>query len=511
MQDYIIHKVHVKANVPDKKTAYRVKDTIVPYVREMILQMIEEYLQQYTEKIPGKSFMYVPKLKLKINAGTSLSSLEGSFKYHLEDQVYNQLDEYFLPLKKSKESVQPGEVESQWYKKAKAEHFAVIENRTSKIFFHFLETGKVPWYAVSSEKEEDFLVLNFKNWEKNHFDEFIRDFLKISHKEEVRKRLMKQFAPEFVLNLLQASFYTLKHKNVANKLSDRLLYLINEISNRESLVYVLFRLLDEVKSKKNADSTTIELLKKIGVEPSQKKNQWNAPAVQLQKERIRLLEELTAHDFSKIMQSANNSDKEQGIEKDWEDEQIIKTKTKEQQQDSSELIHKKEGIEELKGEIMINAGLVLVHPFLKHFFTKLELLREDGMLKNPELCAHLLHYIATGKEQDWEYNLLFEKILCGITFNDSIRKDIVLPDEMKAEVELLLKSVLENWPVLKNSSVELLRNEFLQREGKITCSEGKIHVEIQKKTQDILLNKLQWSLSMIRLPWSKQMIYTKWE
>jgi len=158
-----------------------------------------------------------------------------------------------------------------------------------------------------------------------------------------------------------------------------------------------------------------------------------------------------------------------------------------------------------------NAGLVLIHPFLKSLFENCKLLNKDNTINNPEVAAHLLHYIATGKEQDYENAMIFEKFLCNIPIAEPIERNIVLSEEMKKEASTMLQAVLSNWEIMKTSSAELLQNEFLQRPGKLNINGDESPViTMERKTQDVLLDKLSWNLSIVKLAWKKRIIYVNW-
>lgn len=158
-----------------------------------------------------------------------------------------------------------------------------------------------------------------------------------------------------------------------------------------------------------------------------------------------------------------------------------------------------------------NAGLVLIHPFLKSLFENCKLLNKDNTINDPEVAAHLLHYAATGKEQDYENAMVFEKFLCNIPIAEPIERNITLSEEMKKEAFTMLRAVLSNWNIMKKSSAELLQNEFLQRSGKLDINGDESPViTMERKTQDILLDKLNWNLSIIKLAWKKRIIYVNW-
>lgn len=157
-----------------------------------------------------------------------------------------------------------------------------------------------------------------------------------------------------------------------------------------------------------------------------------------------------------------------------------------------------------------NAGLVLLNPFLPALFKQLELLSESGKLTDPELAACILHYAATGREGDFEFEMAFEKYLCGISPSVSLNKEIALSDIQKEEVEKVLNSVLTYWEVMKNKPIALLQNEFLSRSGKLITEKTNHRLLIERKTFDLLLDKLPWSYSMIKFSWKKELIFVEW-
>ncbi|MEP0263093.1 contractile injection system tape measure protein [Dokdonia sp.] len=157
-----------------------------------------------------------------------------------------------------------------------------------------------------------------------------------------------------------------------------------------------------------------------------------------------------------------------------------------------------------------NAGLIIVHPYLSHFFKNCGLLDDNNTITDQEVAVHALHYLATKKEQQIESYMVFEKFLCGVPIQKTIPRHIVLSDYIKEQAEELLESVIENWGVFNNASTDLICHEFLQREGKLSFTEDNPKIVIERKTQDILVDKLPWGIGICRLPWLDQLIFTNW-
>jgi hypothetical protein len=201
---------------------------------------------------------------------------------------------------------------------------------------------------------------------------------------------------------------------------------------------------------------------------------------------------------------------------------IIKTNSdtiKEENKSESEIHLKEESIIEdeyqedsanSKSCYVQNAGLIILHPFLKEMLKSCGLMDDNNTLLNKELTAHILHYAATKRENDYEHLMLFEKFLCGIPLQQSIQKEVKIEDKHKQQVEEMLDSAVYHWSALKNTSTAVLRTEFLQREGKLDWSESNPKLTIERKTQDLLLEKIPWNISIVKIPWIQKLIYTQW-
>jgi len=90
--------------------------------------------------------------------------------------------------------------------------------------------------------------------------------------------------------------------------------------------------------------------------------------------------------------------------------------------------------------------------------------------------------------------MVFEKFLCNIPIHESINRNITITKKQKEQVTNLLNAVNENWGALQKSSHALVQNEFLQRLGKIEKNSNGTTIQIEHKTQDILLKKLSWGI-----------------
>lgn len=158
-----------------------------------------------------------------------------------------------------------------------------------------------------------------------------------------------------------------------------------------------------------------------------------------------------------------------------------------------------------------NAGLVLLLPFIKPLLENLSLVKDDiftGEAAKIKAC-NVLHFLATGRAAGEEQELLLPKILCGLDIQEFVAPVEIQEENVKSEANDLLKSVIEHWEVLKNTSVESLRETFLQRDGQLKI-ESTYFLQVSNSGVDVLLSKLPWGFRNYKLPWMKKPIITEW-
>ncbi len=175
-----------------------------------------------------------------------------------------------------------------------------------------------------------------------------------------------------------------------------------------------------------------------------------------------------------------------------------------------EQIDKDELVAELQEGIFIdNAGAVIFAAFIPALFKKLEL-ENDGKIVKPDLAALIVQFCVSGKIQIDEYDLVLPKILCGLDIEYPVNTNLVLTEEQLTEANEMLQALIEYWSVLKDTSVEGLRESFFKRSGKLSMVNNEWVLVVDQRPYDMLLERLPWSISMIKLPWMKNLLKTEW-
>ena len=163
---------------------------------------------------------------------------------------------------------------------------------------------------------------------------------------------------------------------------------------------------------------------------------------------------------------------------------------------------------------IVNAGVIITHPFLSRLFKNLDYLDNKNQFKNEDLqfrAVYLLHYIATGKNSNiMETDLAMPKLLAGLRIEDHISSNLVLLQKEKNESNELLTALISHWETLGNTSIEGLQEAFFIREGLIEKNDEAFQLTIENLNVDILLNNLPWSINSIKLPWLEHIIYVSW-
>jgi Contractile injection system tape measure protein len=175
--------------------------------------------------------------------------------------------------------------------------------------------------------------------------------------------------------------------------------------------------------------------------------------------------------------------------------------------------------EEVEGDViyLTNAGSVLVSPFLPHLFQTLDMLEKDDERtrlhpgETASRAVHLLQYLVDGSVSRPEPLLVLNKILCGLDVATPVDAEIEMQAHERQICDQLLQAIIGNWKAIENTSVAGLRETFLQREGKIkNWHDNGWQLKVQRKTLDVLVDQIPWSISIIYHRWMAAPIHVTW-
>ncbi|MDB5709491.1 MAG: hypothetical protein JWL96_1561, partial [Sphingomonas bacterium] len=164
-----------------------------------------------------------------------------------------------------------------------------------------------------------------------------------------------------------------------------------------------------------------------------------------------------------------------------------------------------------------NAGLVLLSPYLPALFERLGVLTTDAEGKQHidgidamSRAVHLLQYMADKRLDAPEHELVLNKLLCGLPTAQPVLPSFAAGP---ADLELcdgLLGAVVANWPIIAGTSIEGLRETFLQRDGRLRHEEETWRLQVQRKGFDVLVDRVPWSFATIFHRWMPQPLQVTW-
>ena len=165
-----------------------------------------------------------------------------------------------------------------------------------------------------------------------------------------------------------------------------------------------------------------------------------------------------------------------------------------------------------EGIYINNAGLILLWPFLKPYFSSLGLLQNENFKTQEakERAVLLLHYVVTGKQTCPEQGSVLNKVLCGQPVHFPVFNQLKVTENEKGETNKLINTAIEQWGAIGKVSVTGFRGSFLQREGKLQLTDSGWNLKVDRKSYDLLLDRLPWMISMIKLKWMDKVLYVDW-
>lgn len=157
-----------------------------------------------------------------------------------------------------------------------------------------------------------------------------------------------------------------------------------------------------------------------------------------------------------------------------------------------------------------NAGLVLVHPFLDHFFVQCGFKSNWFPFAKRLRAALLLQHLVCDETCFPESAMTLNKVLCGLAVSEPLPVHL---EPTKHEVEQcreLLTAVITHWQALQNSSPAALRTGFLQRPGLLSVCDSGWLLRVEGRSHDVLLQRLPWGLSLVRYSWMDRPLTIDW-
>jgi len=471
----------LEVNTSNLETAHSIRNNIDVFMKDVLFPRLELLFDEYDFE---DEIIRLDELTLDVSVekGHDFSQLPDEICRQIKEKIDRQMP-FNRELKNN--YTESYETEKQNIRRISG------EQNSGDVFLFFLENGYLPWYG--KEEQIDSFTLP-ENWEKNLDNkEFFRNLDQIlGTSETAADRFILQFQDETITAYLRRKNLRIHAETSAIlKISHNL-----DKEGRRIFLKLLIRLAhDDFPGVSEIFDRLI-----FGVMMEEKRL--------LKKPRVPGIEELKRLFECILPGNALQDSVLEKIDRLIKGKHSISSEIQPPQETKPELFFKEDnnhiGVQ--------NAGLILLHPFLKQFFTATGITGKQGNLspENFDLAVMSMHFLATGSEIAFEGNLVFEKFLCGVPLKMPIQKQSLLTDLIKNEANELLIEVVRHWPALKNTSADGLRQMFIQRDGKLFQEDDKYKLIVERKAQDVLLESLSWNIAVIKLPWISNILFTEW-
>lgn len=494
---HIIDKVFLEVNTCRRETAHYLRDNIDAFLKEELFPELEKLLASYSRE---KTIARVDELKLEV------SSIDWNDTEGMKNELLQQFEE------KLQEKMEFSSEISEIFPDATEVGVLKISPSQNQetVFLYFLEKGYLPWFGNRNHIER---VTEQKAWEQklreSHFMQKMMKLMAVN--EQAIERFILQFSDETVLALLYKAIPPLvrdasRLKEISQQMDFRgRLFLFKFLlqssvsENNEKTAQTLARLFDNLTEALPFSWHYLTSIKREIVSMFKR----TIPASLLGTEEMQtLLRDGKVHNLGRIKNNGKRSRKHDGNGKmSYRARENVSAESDARENEAKE-----------NGIFIQTAGLVLLNPFLKQFFRYIGTIDEKGMMvkEKSSLAVQALHFLATGEEDFFEGNLTFSKFLCGVPLEMPVPMESLLTDFIKYEAETMLKEVIRNWPELKNTSAGGLREMFIKRDGKLVLSGVQYKLIVERRAQDILLEKLNWSVSVVKFAWLDKVLIIEW-
>lgn len=472
---HIIKKQIIDLSLSQGLDAFHIQQRVSDYYFAKIVPLLQEAFDAVST---DEETISMDNLIIDLGMITEEEIEKGTW----EEKVFKNITEQLIPLKHG--------ISSGVKAKKKTSSLGISDQ-----WIFYMQHGYLPW---------NVLQIN-RNWYDKVLEAFASDTVAISnlrnligrHPDSVR-RIVFQNSVSFLKSLVET--LTAESQDALPQLINELAQIISSSNKNKKQIYSLHQ--KEVTQKLWVQALQLAISEKAKLKSGEIVRLLfsnNFPARQLYSKKVEsflLKNKIEASSLKQIIKENNK-----GQDKLKED---ISTK---------DLIEKDRKIKVNEDGIYVsNAGIVLLHPFLNSFFKNLYLVREEDFIDSvSQLKAlHLLYYLATGNTKPEEHELVIAKVLCAWSLEEPVNNFIKLKDKELHEADELLRSAIQQWDILKGTSVDGLRESFLQRKGKLFTKRDNLILQVEKGSIDMLLDHLPWYLSIVKLPWMKDILKVEW-
>lgn len=497
----------------DRKSAFEERSKIVSALQNTLSVELERVMD---EMCRPDEVIRIDQLKLDlgtIKKNQFERTFIDAFRKKLKESIVRIHHEHEMKANKQSQTVTRS-MEDQFAAKKS------VEDREFDALIFFLNHGAIPWWSpFESMVELEHFVGKLTKQHAIYLSRFKQELIQNTW---FRERFIFTFQSSIVLELIRKFFPDSFEKQVAvielmAKCFDAQLRTNNRFEKLK-IVQITDNCIFENTNKTNVLRDFIRLHKLVFHE--KERTEW----LRNDKKKAEIQKWVTSLDVgdSKVtteewynliisemnVSSLNENTTSINVEESLQTDNRKPTEINERSPESEQTVNLKQN----ESVRLKYAGVVIAWPMFKVLFEARGLLQEDKFIdvSTQHKAVQLLNYLVSGQDYMEEYEMPLNKLLCGVHPSFPFRNEVSLSQEDKAEVEELLAHIIATWKELKNTSIAGLRSSFIQRPAMLEEKENTWFLKVEQSGIDILMGKIPWGYSLIKLPWMEKMIQVEW-
>ncbi|MET4056922.1 hypothetical protein ABIC12_002753 [Pantoea agglomerans] len=166
----------------------------------------------------------------------------------------------------------------------------------------------------------------------------------------------------------------------------------------------------------------------------------------------------------------------------------------------------------LSGQVISNAGLLLLWPLFPQLFSQLGLWKEGQFVSDATRwqAVYGLDRLVWGETDSLEERLTLNQVLCGVSCSTSVPPLTPLSLLQLQQIDGWLTAISQQLAGWQKLSLTDVRHLFLQRTGEISTEGAVLQINVWPEPYDFLLRDWPWPMTLASFPWAEQPLTIVW-
>lgn len=164
------------------------------------------------------------------------------------------------------------------------------------------------------------------------------------------------------------------------------------------------------------------------------------------------------------------------------------------------------------GQMISNAGLLLLWPLFPQLFSQLGLCKEGQFVSDTARwqAVYGLDRLVWGETDSLEERLTLNQVLCGVSCSTSLPPLTPLSLLQLQQIDGWLTAISQQLAGWQKLSLTDIRHLFLQRKGEISTEGAILRINVWPEPYDFLLRDWPWPMTLASFPWAEQPLTIVW-